>query len=69
MFCNSSIAAQLNDYADKIDRVHAAILDLLSRICDPMTGIKEVWDILTDEDEDEIHKIANDIRFCKARPL
>ncbi len=57
-----SIAAQLNEYADKIDRVHAAILDLLSRICNPMTGIKEVWDILTDEDEDEIRKIADDIR-------
>ena len=56
------IAAQLNSYAAKIDKVHAAILDLLSRICDPMTGIKEVWDILTDEDEDEIKKIADDIR-------
>jgi hypothetical protein len=57
-----SIAAQLNAYAAKIDNVHAAILDLLSRICDPMTGFKEVWDILTDQDEDEIKKIANDIR-------
>ena len=27
-----------------------------------MTGLKEVWDILTDKDEDEIKKIANDIR-------
>ena len=42
--------------------MHAAILDLLARICDPLTGIKEVWDILTDEDEDEIKKIADDIR-------
>lgn len=49
-----TIAAQLNSYAAQIDKVHAAILDLLSRICDPMTGIKEVWDLLTDEDEDEI---------------
>ncbi len=57
-----SIAAQLTAYAAKIDAVHAAILDLLSRICDPMTGFKEVWDVLTDQDEDEIKKIANDIR-------
>ena len=59
---SQKIAAQLNSYAAKIDRVHAAILDLLSRICDPMTGFKEVWDILTDEDEDEIKRIADDIR-------
>lgn len=57
-----TIAAQLNSYAAKVDQVHAAILDLLSRICDPLTGIKEVWDLLTDEDEDEIKKIADDIR-------
>jgi hypothetical protein len=56
------IATQLNDYATKIDRVHAAILDLLARICDPLTGLKEVWDFLTGEDEDEIEKIASDIR-------
>jgi hypothetical protein len=57
-----SIAAQLTAYAARIDEVHATILDLLSRICDPMTGVKEVWEILTDQDEDEIKKIANDIR-------
>lgn len=57
-----TIAAQLNAYAAKIDKVHAAILDLLSRICDPLTGIKEVWDLLTDEDEDEIKRIADDIK-------
>lgn len=57
-----ALAAQLNNYATRLDAVHAAILDLLARICDPMTGIKEVWDVLTDEDEDEIRKIANDIR-------
>ncbi|MCA2242699.1 NAD(+)--arginine ADP-ribosyltransferase [Mycobacterium sp. WUMAC-067] len=57
-----TIAAQLNSYAAKIDQVHAAILDLLSRICDPLTGIKEVWDLLTDEDEDEIKRIADDIK-------
>ena len=57
-----TIAAQLTSYAAKVDKVHAAILDLLARICDPFTGIKEVWDILTNEDEDEIKKIADDIR-------
>ncbi|OBF67755.1 NAD(+)--arginine ADP-ribosyltransferase [Mycobacterium sp. 852002-51971_SCH5477799-a] len=57
-----TIAAQLTSYAAKIEKVHAAILDLLSRICDPLTGIKEVWDLLTDEDEDEIKKIADDIK-------
>jgi hypothetical protein len=56
------IAAQLTSYAAKVDKVHAAILDLLARICDPLTGIKGVWDILTDEDEDEIKQIADDIR-------
>ncbi|BAX90888.1 hypothetical protein [Mycobacterium shigaense] len=56
------VAVQLTSYAAKVDKVHAAILDLLARICDPMTGIKEVWDFLTDEDEDEIKKIADDIR-------
>ncbi|WP_293010331.1 hypothetical protein [Mycobacterium sp.] len=56
------IAAQLTTYASKIDTVHAAIIDLLSRICNPWTGIKEVWEILSHEDEDEIKRIANDIR-------
>ncbi|WP_431233244.1 ADP-ribosyltransferse [Mycolicibacterium psychrotolerans] len=59
---STTIAAQLNAYAAKIDAVHAAIIDLLSRICDPMTGFKEVWDVLTGEDEDEIKKIADDIK-------
>jgi hypothetical protein len=59
----ATIATQLGTLAAKIDAVHAAILDLLSRICDPMTGIKEVWEFLTDQDEDEIKKIANDIRI------
>ena len=57
-----TIAARLTSYAAEVDKVHAAILDLLARICDPLTGIKEVWDVLTDEDEDEIRKIADDIR-------
>ncbi len=58
----AKIATQLTAYAAKIDKVHAAILDLLARICDPLTGLKEVWELLTDQDEDEIKKIANDIR-------
>ena len=57
------IATQLTSLAGKIDTVHAAILDLLSRICNPLTGLKEVWEFLTDDDEDEIRKIANDIRI------
>jgi hypothetical protein len=58
----ATIATQLTSYATKIDTVHAAILDLLSRICNPMTGLKIVLEFLTDDDEDEIRKIANDIR-------
>lgn len=57
-----TIAAQLTGYAAEVDRAHAAILDLLSRICDPLTGIKEVWEFLTGADEDEIKRIADDIR-------
>ena len=59
----ATIATHLASYATKIDTVHAAIIDLLSRICNPVTGIKLVWEFLTDEDEDEIKKIANDIRI------
>jgi hypothetical protein len=59
----ATIATQLTSLAGKIDTVHAAILDLLSRICNPLTGFKEVWEFLTDDDEDEIRKIANDIRI------
>ncbi|MBI3213531.1 MAG: ADP-ribosyltransferse [Mycobacterium sp.] len=58
----TTVASQLISYAAHIDSVHAAIIDLLSRICDPLTGIKEIWDFLTDEDEDEIKKIADDIK-------
>ncbi|MCI4676803.1 glycohydrolase toxin TNT-related protein [Candidatus Mycolicibacterium alkanivorans] len=57
----TTMAAQLTAYAAKIDAVKGAIIDLLSRICDPMTGFKQVWDVLTGEDEDEIKQIANDI--------
>ena len=39
----------------------------MSRICDPTTGLKEVWEFLTDQDEDEIRKIANDIRIDRQR--
>ena len=59
----ATIATQLTSLAGKIDTVHAAILDLLSHICNPLTGLKEVWEFLTDDDEDEIRKIANDIRI------
>jgi hypothetical protein len=59
----ATVATQLTSLAGKIDTVHAAILDLLSRICNPLTGLKEVWEFLTDDDEDEIRKIANDIRI------
>lgn len=36
------LAAQLDAYAARIDAVHAAVLDLLARICDPLTGIKHL---------------------------
>lgn len=35
------LAAQLDAYAARIDAVHAAVLDLLARICDPLTGIEK----------------------------
>ena len=44
----ATVATHLTTYAAKIDTVHAAIIDLLSRICNPLTGIKEVWEFLTD---------------------
>ena len=62
MSATANVASTLTTYAGQIDATHAAIVDLLSRICDPMTGIKEIWDILTDEDEDEIKQIADDIK-------
>ncbi|MEN4476136.1 NAD(+)--arginine ADP-ribosyltransferase [Mycolicibacterium cosmeticum] len=57
-----TVSSNLVDYAGQIDAVHAAILDLLSRIVNPLTGIREVWDIVTGDDNDEIKKIADDIR-------
>lgn len=57
-----TVSSNLVDYAGQIDAVHAAILDLLSRIVNPLTGIREVWDFVTGDDNDEIKKIADDIR-------
>ncbi|MEZ0051934.1 uncharacterized protein YukE [Mycobacterium sp. MAA66] len=56
------VASNLNSYAGQIDAAHTAILDLLSRIVNPLTGVREVWDLLTGDDNDEIKKIAEDIR-------
>ncbi len=56
------LAGGLDRYATHIESTHGAIIDLLARICDPMTGIKEVWDFLTQDDEDEIACIAADIK-------
>lgn len=59
--CNT-IGTKLNDYATKIDTAHASILDLLARLVNPLTGAKQVADWITGEDNDEIKKIAADIR-------
>ena len=58
----AALAGGLDRYATHIETTHGAIIDLLARICDPMTGIKEVWDFLTQDDEDEIARIAADIK-------
>jgi hypothetical protein len=58
----TGVAARLSSFAAKIDAVHAAIIDLLSRICDPLTGFKIVWEFLTRQDEEEIRQIAQDIK-------
>ncbi|SPX87820.1 NAD(+)--arginine ADP-ribosyltransferase [Mycobacteroides abscessus] len=57
----ATISQGLNSYAGKIDSVHAAIKDLLSRLVNPMTGVRQVVDWVTGEDDDEIKKIAHDI--------
>ncbi len=57
-----TLAGGLDRYATHIETTQGAIIDLLARICDPMTGIKEVWDFLTQDDEDEIARIAADIK-------
>lgn len=62
MLHSNAIAAKLISYADQVDEVHAAIIDLLARICDPMTGAKIIWDFLTDDEESEIKEIAEDIK-------
>ena len=59
----AALAGGLDRYATHIETTHGAIIDLLARICDPMTGIKEVWDFLTQDDEDEIARIAADIKL------
>ncbi len=58
----TTLAGGLDRYATHVEATHAAIIDLLARICDPMTGMKEVWEFLTQEDEDEIARIAADIK-------
>lgn len=35
------LATTLDSYADTVEKAHSAILDLLSRICNPLTPIKE----------------------------
>lgn len=57
----ATISQGLNSYAGKIDSVHGAIKDLLSRLVNPMTGVRQVVDWVTGEDDDEIKKIAHDI--------
>jgi len=58
----ATLAGGLDRYATHIETTHGAVIDLLARICDPMTGIKEVWDFLTQDDEDEIARVAADIK-------
>lgn len=62
MAAATTVSGRLTAYAGKVDTVHAAIIDLLAQICDPLTGIKMVLDFLTDDDENEIKKIADDIK-------
>jgi hypothetical protein len=40
----------------------ASIIDLLFRVMNPMTPINEIIDLITGADQDELQKIANDIR-------
>ncbi|SHY57047.1 putative alanine and proline rich protein [Mycobacteroides abscessus subsp. bolletii] len=57
----ATIAKGLNDYAAKIDTAQSAVKDLLARLVNPMTGVRQVVDWVTGEDDDEIKKIAHDI--------
>jgi hypothetical protein len=56
------ISSKLQNFASKIDSVRAHIMDLLSRVMNPWTGVKELWDIITSEDDEELKKIAEDVR-------
>ncbi|MDT5011729.1 MAG: hypothetical protein QOH57_3346, partial [Mycobacterium sp.] len=58
----TTMASNLVSYANQIDATHAAIIDLLSRVMNPMTPINEIIDLITGADQDELQKIANDIR-------
>ncbi|WP_255799437.1 NAD(+)--arginine ADP-ribosyltransferase [Mycobacteroides abscessus] len=57
----ATISKGLNDYAGKIDSAQGAVKDLLARLVNPMTGVRQVVDWVTGEDDDEIKKIAHDI--------
>ncbi|MBE5507659.1 NAD(+)--arginine ADP-ribosyltransferase [Mycobacteroides abscessus] len=57
----ATIAKSLGDYAGKIDTAQNAVKDLLARIVNPLTGVRQVIDWVTGEDDDEIKKIAHDI--------
>ncbi|CPX14707.1 WXG100-like domain-containing protein [Mycobacteroides abscessus] len=57
----ATISKSLNDYAAKIDTAQNAVKDLLARLVNPMTGVRQVVDWVTGEDDDEIKKIAHDI--------
>ncbi|PVA70319.1 NAD(+)--arginine ADP-ribosyltransferase [Mycobacteroides abscessus] len=57
----ATISKSLNDYAAKIDTAQHAVKDLLARLVNPMTGVRQVVDWVTGEDDDEIKKIAHDI--------
>jgi hypothetical protein len=59
----TTIASNLVSYANQIDAVHAAIIDLLSRIMNPLTPLNELWDLITGADRDELQKIADDIKI------
>lgn len=63
----ATIAQSVDDFGTKIGTTHAAIKDLLARLVNPLTGVKQVWDWATGEDDDEIKKIAADIRVIVER--
>lgn len=59
----ATIAKSLGDYAGKVDTAQNAVKDLLARLVNPMTGVRQVVDWVTGEDDDEIKKIAHDIEL------